>query len=309
MSWPHPHCPPPAPHPPFRLSPFPESKSSSWNAAAFPPGQLTCWVDPRTGIVLGLDDGNGLRCGLGEGVAVQIPLPRDDYVQKLEIGIVPKTDFIGQLKFSISTYNASKSVPARTLTCGNATKTWYASSGQGAVADSVAYNLRRYVDALGDDKNKTAANALKFQGAHLAATQIGNCLTDRYAAAVVNATGDSLKDELAAKAAFALGKPTLKINSSIDAKSLDPSFTPRTCKKEVRGNRGGVGSGGRGGARVGEERACDLGPLSSLPPPNLFRCCALLGLTSPFSTLGAKCRLRATGATGGRKKGRLICFF
>lgn len=128
---------------------------------------------------------------------------------------------------------ATKSSVYRTLTCGNATKTWEGASGQGAVVDSLANSAQRYIDALGSNKNKTNANSLKFQGGHLAATQIGNCLNNRYAAPVVNVTGDSIKDELVAKAAYTLAKPTLKINSSIDAKSLDPSFTSKTCKKEV----------------------------------------------------------------------------
>lgn len=73
----------------------------------------------------------------------------------------------------------------------------------------------------------------ELYGPHLAATRVGKCLTDRYAPPkfAANKTTDSAAT--VAAAALASLKPTLKINSSIDAKSLDPSFTPRSCKKAM----------------------------------------------------------------------------
>lgn len=196
---------------------------------------LTCWVDPRTGIVLGLDDGRGLRCGLGEGVAVQVPLPGNKYVQSIEDGIVPKTDMIGKrgwkrregrfratnapspshpspttpstghLKFQISAYNASKYAPTQTIECGTAAKTLWGEAGQGAAVDSLIFNAERYVNALNKSatgsKNWTAANNLVFSGAHLAATQVSDCLTDRFAAPLVNASALATKNPLLAKVA------------------------------------------------------------------------------------------------------------
>ena len=281
------------------LSPFvppPEFQSSSWDTPEFPPGILTCWVDERTGVILGLDDGRGLRCGNGEGKAVQIPLPGNKFVEKMEvrrggggawrwwrprrgtsarpvrrltlsfpqIGIIPKTDFLGHLKFYISTYNATKFDDRTIAECGNATLTSVGFSGQGAQVDSAVLNAQRIAEALGDNKNVTNALELvrggewrggcegrrerrrppaspppthppsqELYGPHLAATRVGKCLTDRYATPKFAANKTSDSAATVAAAALASLKPTLKINSSIDAKSLDPSFTPRTCKKAM----------------------------------------------------------------------------
>lgn len=211
------------------------------------------------------------------------PTPARLLLSSPQVGVIPKTDFLGHLKFFISAYNATKLDLPTVAECGNATLTTVGFSGQGAQVDSVLFNAQRIAKKLVDTKNittvksqvrgeeglggsappavapptvaptagrradrgdrqwpththtrtRTRTRTQELYGPHLAATRVGKCLTDRYAPPrfAANKTTDSAAT--VAAAALASLKPTLKINSSIDAKSLDPTFTPRTCKSQM----------------------------------------------------------------------------
>lgn len=216
----------------------------------------------------------------------------------------PSPPSSGHLKFEISSYNATKYTPTTTIECGTATKTLEGMSGSGAAVDSFVFNAQRYIAALNAStgtKNFTAANQLRFSGAHLAATRIGDCLTDRFAAPFVNASALAAKSPLLAKAAAnvvsklkdpvkvrrerengcvcvwspnqTFPTPTTtpqQINNTIDAKALDPVFTPRTCKDRINCVPLGVVTIDDSGCQIAREGNRFVFVMDGLPYDSLY---------------------------------------
>jgi hypothetical protein len=64
-----------------------------------PPSGIICYVDPASGVVIGIDDGTGPRCGTAGAHEVIIPLLGKQFVSRVDVGVVPKTDLIGEREF------------------------------------------------------------------------------------------------------------------------------------------------------------------------------------------------------------------
>jgi hypothetical protein len=80
-------------------------------------GTVTCYLDDATGDVVGLQFGFAAPLCTNTGTTRTFTVPADGYIASMKVAVDPKTDWIGQVAFTIK--SNSSLAPTNVITCGS----------------------------------------------------------------------------------------------------------------------------------------------------------------------------------------------